>query len=264
MSSEWRETYIGTIPRTWNVINLGDLGDFKNGINFSRKDFGKGVPVVNVKNLFDGRFVSTQELDEVIKERISNVDNYLLEKDDILFARSSVTIEGAGQVSMVNTLPENYCVFSSFIIRFRNRHQDKLNSTFLNYLLRSPKYRQYLIKIAIGTAIAIEYTNLQCIQCALAIKTYLIVQKIKGKLIKISAGADLDFRNSFLYDDSIPGDAISETGYHEGVSVIIDGVEIVFDNNHPDGLPKPQWLANFQFFGKIHLGQELIIIEESF
>ncbi len=111
---------------------------------------------------------------------------------------------------------------------------------------------------------ATGYTNLECIQCASAIKTYLIAQKIPGKLLKISTGADLDFRNSFLYDDSIPGDAISETGYHEGVSVIVDGVEIVFDNNHPTGVRKEQWLANFQFFGKVHLGQELIIIEESF
>ncbi|WP_081694764.1 MULTISPECIES: papain fold toxin domain-containing protein [Planktothrix] len=68
----------------------------------------------------------------------------------------------------------------------------------------------------------------------------------------------------FLYDDSIGGDAISETGYHEGVIIIIDGVEIVFDNHHPQGLSKGEWLANFQFFGKIHLGQELIITEEDF
>lgn len=40
--------------------------------------------------------------------------------------------------------------------------------------------------------------------------------------------------------------------------------KIVFDNNHPTGVRKEQWLANFQFFGKVHLGQELIIIEESF
>lgn len=41
-------------------------------------------------------------------------------------------------------------------------------------------------------------------------------------------------------------------------------VEIVFDNHHPEGMPKREWLANFQFFGKIHLGQELVIIEENF
>jgi hypothetical protein len=109
-----------------------------------------------------------------------------------------------------------------------------------------------------------NYSNLQCVQCALAIKNYLQLAGIKSKLIKINAQADLDYRNCFLYDDSIGGDAISETGYHEGVIIIIDGVEIVFDNHHPQGLPKREWLANFQFFGKIHLGQALIITEEDF
>jgi hypothetical protein len=38
----------------------------------------------------------------------------------------------------------------------------------------------------------------------------------------------------------------------------------VFDNHHPQGISKGEWLANFQFFGKIHLGQKLVIIEENF
>jgi len=120
------------------------------------------------------------------------------------------------------------------------------------------KQRKALAKIANS------YPNLQCIQCASAIKNYLLLAGIKGKLIKINTQADLDYRNCFIYDDSIGGDAISETGYHEGVIVIIDGVEIVLDNHHPQGISKGEWLANFQFFGKIYLGQELVIIEENF
>lgn len=96
----------------------------------------------------------------------------------------------------------------------------------------TPKQQQELV------AIANNYSNLQCIECALALKNYLILSAIKGKIIKISTGADLDYRNCFLYDDSIGGDAISETGYHEGVIVIKDGVEIVFDNLNPQGIPK--------------------------
>ncbi|MFM6811317.1 MAG: papain fold toxin domain-containing protein [Dolichospermum sp.] len=29
-------------------------------------------------------------------------------------------------------------------------------------------------------------------------------------------------------------------------------MEIVFDNHHPQGIAKVEWLGNFQFFGKIH------------
>jgi type I restriction enzyme S subunit len=151
--NQWKETYIGTIPIDWNIFNLGDLGEFKNGINFSREDFGKGYPVINVKNLFDGRFASTMNLDEVLKDRISNSSSYLLNRKDILFARSSVTVEGAGQVSMIDKLPLKECVYSGFIIRFRITKQDIIYPDFLNYLLRSSKYRSYLVKVASGTAI---------------------------------------------------------------------------------------------------------------
>ena len=120
------------------------------------------------------------------------------------------------------------------------------------------KQKQDLAKIADS------YANLQCVQCPLAIKNYLQLAGIPGKLIKINTQADLDYRNCFLYDDSIGGDAISETGYHEGIIVIIDGMEIVFDNHHPQGIAKVEWLGNFQFFGKIHLGQESIVTEENF
>ena len=120
----------------------------------------------------------------------------------------------------------------------------------------TPKQLEELKEIARG------YANLECIECAFAIKQYLIQQGIEGYLIKISTGANLDPRNSFLYDDSVPGDAISETGYHEGICVTIDGMEIVFDNHHPEGIPKTEWLSNFQFFGKLYLGQELIVNTE--
>ena len=77
------------------------------------------------------------------------------------------------------------------------------------------KQKQDLAKIADS------YANLQCVQCPLAIKNYLQLAGIPGKLIKINTQADLDYRNCFLYDDSIEGDAISETGYHEGVMFVI-------------------------------------------
>ena len=120
----------------------------------------------------------------------------------------------------------------------------------------TPKQLDELREIARG------YANFECIDCALAMRKYLVDRGIDGNLIKISTGANLDPRNFFLYDDSVPGDAISESGYHEGICITIDGQEIAFDNHHPEGILKTEWLSNFQFFGKLHLGQELIVIAE--
>lgn len=152
-SQGFRDTEVGKIPNDWKIKKLGCFGDFRNGINFSREDFGKGYPIINVKNLFSGRYATTKDLAEIKEGIIKNINLYSLQKGDILFARSSVKASGAGQVAMVNDLPNNSTLFSGFIIRFRNNSSKLLSNNFINYLLRSNIYRKYLTKIAIGTSI---------------------------------------------------------------------------------------------------------------
>lgn len=152
-SQGFRDTEVGKIPNDWKIKKLGCFGDFRNGINFRREDFGKGYPVINVKNLFSGRYATTKDLAEIKKGTIKNINLYSLQKGDILFARSSVKASGAGQVAMINDLPNNSSLFSGFIIRFRNNSSKLLSNNFINYLLRSRIYRKYLTKIAIGTSI---------------------------------------------------------------------------------------------------------------
>lgn len=136
----------------WRVLALGDLGSFKNGANYSKHDYGETYPVASVKNLFRGRFVNTDGLDAIRDGVIRRVSDYLLTRGDILFARSSVKRSGAGQVAMVNEIPEN-CVFSGFTIRFRPHDENTVLPLFLLYLLRSPRYREEFTRIATGTTI---------------------------------------------------------------------------------------------------------------
>lgn len=76
-----------------------------------------------------------------------------MREGDILFARSSVKAAGAGQVAMVKDhLPGT--IFSGFIIRFRANDSKQVENLYLNYLLRSPKYRELLTRIATGTTIS--------------------------------------------------------------------------------------------------------------
>jgi hypothetical protein len=112
--------------------------------------------------------------------------------------------------------------------------------------------------------IASSFDNFYCVECAQALKDYLINQKIPGKRIKLYTGAGEDDRNNFIYDDNIPVEVISENGRHEGITIVINGEEMVFDNHHHDGLSRDVWMANLQFFGKIHLRQEFQVTEEAF
>ncbi|MBD2770596.1 hypothetical protein ICL16_00260 [Iningainema sp. BLCCT55] len=112
-------------------------------------------------------------------------------------------------------------------------------------------------------AIASKYKNFECVECTIAIKDYLISQKLNGKQIKLYTGSGIG-RDSYIYDDSVPSDAISINGRHQAISIYNNEVEIIFDNHHPDGIPKTQWMANLQFHGKIYYGREFQITEEYF
>ena len=80
-----------------------------------------------------------------------------------------------------------------------------------------------------------KYKNLECVECAQAIQDYLVSQRISGKRLKLYTGSAIG-RDSYIYDESVSGDAISINGRHQGIMIIIDAVEIIFDNHHPDGI----------------------------
>jgi len=133
-------------------IRLDKLGDFKNGANFSLGAYGTGFPIVNVKQLYSGRYVTTDSLLKVSASAIPNPKSLFLIRGDILFARSSVKASGAGQVAMIDACPAD-TVFSGFIIRFRISAVDKALPEYLNYVLRSPEYREVLTRMGTGTTI---------------------------------------------------------------------------------------------------------------
>ncbi|KEQ56395.1 Type-1 restriction enzyme StySJI specificity protein [Marine Group I thaumarchaeote SCGC AAA799-N04] len=132
------------------IVTLDELGEFKNGLNFNKYDYGEGYPIINVKQLYQSRFASTKNLLSIRKDFGKKIDNYTVKKGDLLFARGSMVAKGAGQVVMVNDFKPG-TVFSGFIIRFRVNDEKKINPLFLNYILRSPKYRGQFVRLAEGS-----------------------------------------------------------------------------------------------------------------
>jgi hypothetical protein len=111
-------------------------------------------------------------------------------------------------------------------------------------------------------AIIDDFENFQCVETAQAIQEYLITQNIKGKRIRIYTGTAMGW-DANIYDDLL-GSAISVNGRHEGVSTIVNEMEVVYDNLHPNGLPRSQWLDNLKFDGKLYLGKQFEISEQFF
>ena len=77
-----KQTEIGEIPESWDVVKLSDKAELKNGINFKKEQKGQGILTVDVLNMYsDGIYLRTDNLYRV-DCKISDRD--LLKTNDIL------------------------------------------------------------------------------------------------------------------------------------------------------------------------------------
>ncbi len=110
--------------------------------------------------------------------------------------------------------------------------------------------------------IASLYGVFQCIECSQAIKEFLIVRNLHGKQIKLDLGRQ-DLPWAVIYDLQRQ-QQIATNGYHEGISITIEGEEIVFDNIDHSGVTRQEWLQNLTS-PTLELGMgSFKIIEEEF
>jgi type I restriction enzyme S subunit len=101
----------------WEDKTLGDLGAFKNGMNFGKEAMGHGNPFVNLQNVF-GQFEVDDKKLELAESSSVQRREYSLIKGDVLFIRSSVKPEGVGETALITkTLLDT--TYSGFIIRYR-------------------------------------------------------------------------------------------------------------------------------------------------
>ena len=119
----YKQTEVGVIPEEWKVMSLGELGQFKNGINKGKEDFGHGFPFVNLMDVFGIPKVSADTTDfGLVNSTPAERKLYELQRGDVLFVRSSVKPDGVGLTTLIpESLPDT--VFSGFLIRFRDNGQ---------------------------------------------------------------------------------------------------------------------------------------------
>ncbi len=84
----------------WEERNLGEIGEFKNGLNKAKEDFGFGSPFINLMDVFGKTSISKGDFD-LVNANQSELELYNLKKGDVLFIRSSVKREGVGEASVV-------------------------------------------------------------------------------------------------------------------------------------------------------------------
>ncbi len=92
------------------------------------------------------------------------------------------------------------------------------------------------------TVIANRFRLFECVECAAAIQQFLIGQNISGKFIQLFTGNTKEpFCN--IYHEHLQ-ENISTNGRHEAIAVEINGQELIFDNIHPKGISRVDWIGN--------------------
>ncbi|MDY3207196.1 restriction endonuclease subunit S [Clostridium baratii] len=126
----------------WKEYKLGDLGEFKNGINKSKEDFGFGVPFINLMNVF-GKNVLLNDSYGLVNATSKEIKENNLLNGDVLFIRSSVKREGVGETVLIGEDLLN-TVYSGFLIRFREYNKVIFND-YKKYCFSTKKFRNNLI-----------------------------------------------------------------------------------------------------------------------
>ena len=132
----------------WELRKLGELGTFKNGMNFSKDAMGTGFPFINLQNIFGKNVVDISQLGLAMASSIQ-LKNYNLQKGDVLFVRSSVKLEGVGETAIV---PKNLedTTYSGFIIRYRDSFGMDIN--FKRYTFGTNNIRNQIMSQATDSA----------------------------------------------------------------------------------------------------------------
>lgn len=130
---------------------LSEVIEFRNGLNFSEKNDGRGLPIVKVKDFGDRHFVDHSNLDEINPAGIRVGENHLLRRNDIVLVRSNGNKDLVGR-SMIFAGPDDTTAFAGFCIRGRV-DCTKASPQYIHYWLRSPLTRERFSREGSGTGI---------------------------------------------------------------------------------------------------------------
>jgi len=131
------------IPADWEIKELGELFDFKNGINAGKESYGRGTKFINVMEVIYHDYISPEMIPGTVQISEEQKELYLVKDGDILFNRTSETVDEIG-LSTVYSGNEDV-VFGGFVIRGRPT-TNAIDNIYKRYCLRSVVVRSQIIK----------------------------------------------------------------------------------------------------------------------
>ncbi|MFA5214601.1 restriction endonuclease subunit S [Sulfuricurvum sp.] len=180
----------------WEEKALGDLLEFKNGINATKEQYGKGYKFINVLDILNNEFITHDKIIGSVNVDEAVMNKYLVEYGDILFQRSSETQEEVGTAS-VYLDKYSTATFGGFVIR--GKKITDYEPVFLNKLLKTNLSRNQITSKSAGstrynvgqevlTSVILPFPSLseqkKIAECFLSIDDLITAQTAKSQALK--------------------------------------------------------------------------------
>ena len=130
----------------WEEHALAEYLDFKNGLNPDVKRIGRGLPFISVMDILADGTINYDSIRGKVEATEREIENFSVEKGDILFQRSLETLEDVGRANVY--MDNRTAVYGGFVIR--GRKIGDYNPLFFKYLLSTPLARKRTCRMGAG------------------------------------------------------------------------------------------------------------------
>lgn len=151
--AKYIQTSLGMMPEDWDIYTIGEFLHFKNGLNKAKNFFGQGSPIVNYMDVYGKPGLLFSDIAGKVNVSTDEQRNYEVKKGDVLFTRTSETVDEIGISSVMLDEIDN-AVFSGFVLRGRPKN-NMLDLHFKKYCFRSEIVRRQIISTASYTTRAL-------------------------------------------------------------------------------------------------------------
>ena len=130
----------------WEEHYLSEYLEFKNGLNPNAKKFGRGIKFISVMDILSNNVITYDCIRASVEITAEELKSFIVKKGDILFQRSSETLEDVGRANVY--MDDKPAVFGGFVIR--GKKKSEYNPLFFKYLLATPYARRKIIPMGAG------------------------------------------------------------------------------------------------------------------
>lgn len=234
-------------------------GGTRNGLTKPKRIRGNGVKMIGMGEIF-----SNSRISDVDMERVPVTEKELLNcgvsEKDLLFARQSLVLEGAGKCSIVTKVKEP-TVFESHLIRVRI-DEELANPYFVYYFFNSALGRRYVMTIVEQVAAAglrgsdLVKLKIPCPSIEVQNKSVLLLNKIDEKI---------EINNAINKNLEEQAQAIFDSFYAQATDIVpFTSLIQIWGGGTPKTNTEEFWNGDIPFFTPKDVGNPYTITTEKY